>query len=418
MESIVQSSNDSLIHMLNFKSPDTASFVTDRHEANWAASGSNIYDSDLGVKTIRLNLTGQTFFDPGSLMIQFKVRSKIASDLKPLTGPWSFIKRLTVTCSGANVEDILYYNRCHELLDGFHSKEKRLNTHAMGFGCTVVDGKKQDLAQVEVAHGAAGMYVIFFPSALGISNCGKWIPLWALGSSGLVYTIELAPGAEVFDASGSQQYEISDVRAFGNTYSLNSELQNKYATHLLEGKQLNINFRSWSNTMISLLDSDTWTAHVARSFTRLNTVFLTTVQDGAEVNEFYAPKTSENVEGWLQIGDKRWSDMSTATTAQWMYRLFTALGTLGSAIYPISMSREDFKTKTAVFAWDTEKVPASASYSGHNCSTGALISVNMKNFGTAPQGTDNDTGHARRAYLFCHYDVILSLTDQGANVLS
>ncbi len=162
MESIVQSSNDSLIHMLNFRSPDTASFVVDRHEANWAASGSNIYDSDLGVKTIRLNLTGQTFFDPGSLMIQFKVRSKIASDLKPLTGPWSFVRRLTVTCSGANVEDILYYNRCHELLDRFHSKEKRLNTHAMGFGCTVVDGKKQDLAQVEVAHGAAGIYVNFF----------------------------------------------------------------------------------------------------------------------------------------------------------------------------------------------------------------------------------------------------------------
>ena len=170
--------------------------------------------------------------------------------------------------------------------------------------------------------------------------------------------------------------------------------------------------------MLSLLDTDTWSAHVARSFTRLNTVFLSTVQDGKECNEFYAPKNSENIEGWLQIGDKRWSDMSTSTTAQWLYRLFTALGTLGSAIYPISMSREDFKTKTAVFAWDTEKVPASASYSGHNCSTGALISVNMKNFGTAPQGTDNDTGHARRAYLFCHYDVILSLTDQGANVLS
>ena len=158
----MQSSNDSLIHMLNFKSPDTASFVVGRHEANWAASGSNIYDSDLGVKTIRLNLTGQTFFDPGSLMIQFKVRSKIASDLKPLTGPWSFIKRLTVTCSGANVEDILYYNRCHELLDRFHSKEKRLNTHAMGFGCTVADGKKQDLEQVPIAHGAAGIYVNFF----------------------------------------------------------------------------------------------------------------------------------------------------------------------------------------------------------------------------------------------------------------
>ena len=101
-----------------------------------------------------------------------------------------------------------------------------------------------------------------------------------------------------------------------------------------------------------------------------------------------------------------------------MYRLFTALGTLGSAIYPISMSRADFKSKTAVFAWDVEKVPASASYSGHNCSTGALISVQMKDFGSTAQGSADETAHARRAYLMCHYDVILSLTDQGANVLS
>ena len=162
MESLVQSSEDSLIHMLNFKNPNTASFVTDRHEASWAASGSNIYDGDLGVKTLRFNITGQTFSDPASLMIQFKVRSKIATNLKPLTGPWSFFKRVSVTCSGASVEAVLYFNRISELLDRFHSKEKRLNTHAMGFGCTVVDGKKQDLDQVEVAHGAAGMYVNFF----------------------------------------------------------------------------------------------------------------------------------------------------------------------------------------------------------------------------------------------------------------
>ncbi len=417
MEAIVQSSEDSLIHMLDFKNPNSASFVTDRHESSWAASGSNTYDGDQGVKTLRLNLTGQGWLDPASLMLQFKVRSKIGTDLKPLTGPWAFFKRITVTCSGSTCEDIMYYNRLAEMLDRFHSKEKRLNTHAMGFGCTVADGKLQDLTQDPVAHGAPGRYVCFQPSALGLSNCGKWIPLFALGSSGLVYTFELAPGVDVFDATGSQEYEISDPRCFGSVYTLNSELSNKYAEHLLSGKQLNISFRSWSNTMISLLDSDTWTAHVARSFTRLNTVFCSTVADGKEVNEFYCPATLEP-EGYLQIGDRRWSDMSTNTTSQWMYRLFTALGTLGSAIYPISMSREDFKSKTAVFAFDVEKVPASASYTGHNCSTGSLISMNMKGFGTTAQGTSGDTANARRAYLSCHYDVILSLTDQGANVLS
>ena len=84
----------------------------------------------------------------------------------------------------------MYYNRLAEMLDRFHSKEKRQNTHAMGFGCTVADGKLQDLTQDEVP--TAGRYVCFSPSALGLSNCGKWIPLFALGSSGLVYTFELA----------------------------------------------------------------------------------------------------------------------------------------------------------------------------------------------------------------------------------
>ena len=63
--------------MLNFKSPNTASFVTDRHEASWAASGSNTYDGTSGVKTLRLNLTGQGWLDPASIVLRGCLQNNI-----------------------------------------------------------------------------------------------------------------------------------------------------------------------------------------------------------------------------------------------------------------------------------------------------------------------------------------------------
>ena len=67
MESLLSSSQDNLIHGLDFSiSSNTASYVEDRSERQWMASSN--YFSSSGVRTIRINVAGNEFVDLSSLL--------------------------------------------------------------------------------------------------------------------------------------------------------------------------------------------------------------------------------------------------------------------------------------------------------------------------------------------------------------
>ena len=175
-------------------------------------------------------------------------------------------------------------------------------------------------------------------------------------------------------------------------------------------------FRSFVHTMHALPDSNIWDVNVARSFTRLNTVFVTLLGDTTnelkESNFYFNPTTAQqndNVSTYLSIGDRRWSQFDRIGSAEHMKRLFEAVG-IDSSFQDCGISRQRFDADNAIFAFDTERV--SAPGAGYNLSHGQLLRVHMEGVG------DGIDFHASRAYVALHHDAILELTSSGAIVHS
>ena len=136
------------------------------------------------------------------------------------------------------------------------------------------------------------------------------------------------------------------------------------------------------------------------------------------VNDFFAPGGSggagsaEEMSGYLQIGSKRWPDNDTVGVGQFAMRLEQALGVWHSAAHTINIDRPEYSTHKFLAMWDTEKVPLS-SYTGENCATGSLITVNMKGVGSAA-----NANFAQKAMVSCYFDAILEIRDTGAQVMT
>ena len=54
--------------------------------------------------------------------------------LRPIGGPWSFFNRMRIVAIGQILENSDTYNRVHELLNIFTTKDSRINYYAEGVG--------------------------------------------------------------------------------------------------------------------------------------------------------------------------------------------------------------------------------------------------------------------------------------------
>ena len=135
----VNSVEDYLIDGLSFKSSPGASYVTDRRSVSYFTSGSNIYMSGSGTKVARINLTGDGCLDPSTVRLCYTLvntvtgAGSVSKYLRPLSGPWGFLRRARCMVGGAIVDDIDYYNRIHEMLHILTSKPNRDSDAIEGF---------------------------------------------------------------------------------------------------------------------------------------------------------------------------------------------------------------------------------------------------------------------------------------------
>ena len=116
MESLLSSSQDNLIHGLDFSiSSNTASYVEERSERQFMASSNHF--SPAGVKTIRINVAGNEFVDLSSILLVGNFHNDSATNvLQPLTcGIHGLVSRFTCYISGSKAEDIFSYGRTHEM---------------------------------------------------------------------------------------------------------------------------------------------------------------------------------------------------------------------------------------------------------------------------------------------------------------
>ena len=116
VEGIVNGVEDYLIDGLSFKLPPGATYVTDRKSVTYYASGSNDYSTS-GTKLVKLVANSDGWMDPSTLRISFDVLNMADSAvlLRPLSGGWSFFRRLRILCGGVIIEDISEFNRTQEL---------------------------------------------------------------------------------------------------------------------------------------------------------------------------------------------------------------------------------------------------------------------------------------------------------------
>ena len=176
MESLLNQSQDSLIHGLDFSiSSNTAQYVEERSERNWLANSN--YFSPTGVRTIRVNIADNSFVDLSSLVLVGILHNDDgANALLPLTcGIHGAISRFTAYVSGTKAEDILHYNRTTEQFLRMMPEDVRRNmASASGFTVTTGSAAGSDWTAGSVAsNGTRGSHINQYSleSATVVSIC-------------------------------------------------------------------------------------------------------------------------------------------------------------------------------------------------------------------------------------------------------
>jgi len=333
-------------------------------------------------------------------------------------------------CSSALVEDVQNLGRTEEMFSRFMSQAKRENAAVMGHGQTGASSAGDDMKARPIAAGAEKR-VVWRPLTSGLLNCGKWLPALLLGS-GLTFELEVSAAADAVraHANDSTNYVMKDLICHVDSCTLTSELTEQYSSMLLSGRSIMIPYQGLDSTLQYLTaTTGSHTLNSAKQFTRLDTMFVSLDQEevaataddagikNRHINKFYLPGASSNsVASFININNKRWGDFDTQGAPQHWNRLVRSIGTMNSIAHSSNISDAAYgcvpgtDASSMVFGFDLEKV-SQASASGESVTTGGLVSVHLKNVGTAAASPS-------RAYMVASYSAVLELKDTGAFVYS
>ena len=459
VESFANSVEDKLIDSLQFKLKEGASYITDRRSVTFYPQGSNIYRSQNGTKTIKINLTGDHWLDPSTLRVMFEVRNNSANanlQLRPISGPWVFFRRARLVSSSV-IEDIDHYGRCHEMLHILKSKEIRKNDFSEAFGeeLTFLDdimGLNRP-ARFSGIPGAQSQNVLFKP-IFGLLNQPKYLPLKKMG--GLSIELELNdnyldaivdPDVEIVadrynTANTSTDYQIENVMVKVDLITLDNALQNTYDSHLLSGNAYPINYNTYINSVQSVIGAgangqDKINLSISRAITRLKSVFITldreTTYDiyGGEMgfkamkpwNQFYSPmniyglnpsgnavhnQTGE-FEVSIQIGSKKFPENEIKGHAHAFYELKKCLGLQATTLKNLDIRSSEYRMNKLIIGIDTEK-QLTAGWTGMNTKAGDLLNIKFNHLLCPPER------RATQMYVTLHADCVLEIRDSGVEI--
>ena len=419
MEAHAQSVEDNLVGGLSFKLAPGASYVTDRKSVTYWPFGSSEYKVSGGVKVAKINLTGDAWRDPGTVKIMFTV-ANTSSDktLQPFVpGGHNWFRRLRVICGGQTIEDIDQYNRTVEMFHTMQSKEKRLNDLIEGMGGGGTTGSDTSTPGV-LAEGTERVVSMTLLSGLfnqekflPIKYCPIQIELELVNSSS-----DCCRAASTSD-NGSQDFVIKDVQLKCDLITLDNGLDNEFASHLLSGGNLPINFGSY-NTSVQVANGDKNSISISRALTRLKSVFVSmfkppsTTQVYNEVNSFHHEMggiydSTKETQFEMSIGSHKWPEYPIKSIAESYYQLKKTLGINGSAFHTMDIHETEYNNNKFIIGIDTEKM-LGASFTGFNSKSGDLMTVKLDNTGLAT-GVD-------RIFVVLHYDAVLQINDTGVIV--
>ena len=206
--------------------------------------------------------------------------------------------------------------------------EEEQNTIA-GEGFRNFDGKHATEQQNDARsiyrqedYDKAGMVItarsVLFKPIFGLFDQDKLLPLRYCPIQIELELVSSFIGAIVIrDACSSALWNISDIQCKCDYLTLDNTLGNEYASHLLSGKSLPINFATWSHTNQSTGNDTNFCANIHRALSRLKSVcvILNTAESVAykEANNFFHPVAVKSNDGYdvedehsfqIQIGSK------------------------------------------------------------------------------------------------------------------
>ena len=450
MESVAQGVEDYLIDGLSFKLNPGASYITNRRSVTFFPTGGNEY-SPVGVKVIRVGLTGNDWVDPATFRMSFTLNNTSGTagrQLRPLGGPWCFFRRVRLLIGGAIVEDIDFYNRCHEMFHCCENTNSRNNDLAESFGQRIDDSFNfQTLLGNTTATPtnypgipATSSRTVYFKPLLGIFNQSKYLPIryapitleFELVNNFTDPIIDPATDTRTTPvwttANCSTIWMINNVQAKMDVVTLDNVLDNEYSQHVLAGKTLPINYNTYISQLQSVLSPDI-AVNITRALTRLKSVFITFdgPHTGASTdwipllkttNNFIHPMNSsatydstKEFEFQIQIGSKLFPEYPVKSLAEAFYQLRKTLGVASSSFHSISITEANYRNFRFIAAIDTEKVLA-AGFTGLNSKAGDLMTLKFK----ALSGGAVPTDLPQLMYVHLHADCILNIRDTGVEV--
>ena len=265
---------------------------------------------------------------------------------------------------------------------------------------------------------------VMFKPMLGMFNQEKLIPLRYCP---LQIELELVNNSADCCFTGvidthtyHSDWDITDIQCKADLLTLDNSLQNEFASHLLQGRSLPINFSTWNHTNQATNGDKDFSAHISRALTRLKTVCITLHKTDTatykECNSFYHPMGTDAYgdaydfpsehQVWIQIGAMLIPEYPVNGVSEAYYQLKKAVG------HAFHITGRWFRTRRYIVGFDCEKI-AGAGFTGLSTKSGDLLTVNFKNCknqyesGSAPQ----------RMYCALNYDAVLNIKDQGIELL-
>ena len=426
MEHHAQSIDDALIGGLSYKLKAGASYVTNRRSVTYFAQGGNSYSSH-GVKVMKFHLTGDQWMDPSTFHVMLQVNNRDAE--KPLKAvhwnPAVMFSRMRLLAGGSVVEDVSDANRLSLMLDALTSSDERTLRHTQGFAIPRDATESYDWPDVIDANTSR---IVMFKPLFGLFKQEKLIPLRYCP---LQIELELVSSmTDAFvnnDGTHVANWDVTDIQCKLDLLTLDHSLENEYASHLLSGKSLPINFSTWNHTNQSTGNDKNFSAHISRSLTRLKSIFITlqTPNANAEhshnkhVNQFWHPMITRRDAKYgfsaehqvqVQIGSKLYPEYPISGLAEAMSQLRKAVG---NHFY---IPEWKYRGYNYIIGIDTEKVPG-AGFTGINTKNGELLTINFKNCVNLEDVGTNTALIPSRVFAALHYDAVLNIKSEGVEVL-
>ena len=455
MEGVANTVEDRLVDGLSFQLKPGASYITERKSVTYHPQGSNIYSTN-GTKLIKLLLTGDQWLDPSTFRIMFELQNNENPangnghmQLRPLGGPHTFFRRMRILCGGQVVEDIDNYNRVHQMFTILNAKDANINERAEAFGQQFDNHQTTfDRNNVTGINPGEAQTVLFKPCS-GLFNQPKMLPIRYMP-----ITIELelvhdntepivsatTVGQDNFDVSNaatgntSLLWQIQNVQVKCDVVTLDNQLDNSYAEHLLSGKALPINYQTYVSQKQSILSGNNGSQkvrlNVTRALTRLKNVFITLDKPAAgqnyapkfkEWNSFYSPMedyTGAQRNSWaaageiadfqVQIGSKLFPEYPIRSHAEAYYQLRKTLGKHDQH-NSFDITQHEYRCRKFIMGIDMEKV-LEAGYTGINTRAGDLMNIRFDH------ATPDADKWAQSLHIVLTSDQILEVRDSGVQV--